>query len=661
MPPHRSALVALLAWVTIAQLFGPSELGAESPAAAPAAQDAPRRLELVGQIGGSTSAMALNGTTLVLNVGPRLVVVDAANRAEPRVLGQSEVLTDLIGDIALSWPYAYVAAGSAGLRVFDLSAPTAPRQVSAIAEGRVDAVLASHGALYTFGQDRGLLVYDLRMPSSPAEVGRDVVGRTGRAPSRMALDWPHLYVAAGSEGLLVYDVSNPRTPERLGRYVTPSRDSVRRDSREAGSVVLIDGYVYVGWVHTNSNMYYTTGVSVAEATDPSSLVEVAFMGRFGPAFFGPTVSAYGGRLYVVDRHALSQTSLAVYDVADPAILVSVYEAGNIGPIIAANHVAYALSGGFVNVMDLAQPGSPEELGRVSVVGPVESIAIDGPYAYAVGQPTGCRILDLSVPSQPREVRNLLRPVNAAEVDAQHVYLKEGTTDSTSVTVLRRNGTPEAQIVATVANVPAWYFGSPQFRWPYMYSWDSHHFAISDISTGVPRVIADLSALFPRPPLMAELSTSGRRLYAHIWTGEVGIFDIGIIDVADPHDPRLLGSFTVEHPTSAVATDTHFYVGVSVIRRDGERRGLSVWDVADPQDPRETSYIPTDSLIFPQLVGGRLLVKPTRVFNLEDPSHPRSQSFEAPRLASGEWTLQDDLVFVAAGAAGLLVYRLPPGV
>src|SRR5262245_48234593 len=68
-------------------------------------------LEFVGQAGGATDAVAVEGNRAYLGVGPRLVVMDIADPAHPALLGQSPVLGGIVHDIVLADGHAYVAAG----------------------------------------------------------------------------------------------------------------------------------------------------------------------------------------------------------------------------------------------------------------------------------------------------------------------------------------------------------------------------------------------------------------------------------------------------------------------------------------------------------------------------------------------------------------------
>ena len=107
------ALALFLVWQPLAR--GPA-----------VADTAAQNVELVGQFGGATRAVAVQGRYAYLGVGPRLVILDAADPAHPTRIGQSEVLPGVVQSVAVSGGYAYVADGASGLRIVAVSDPAHP-------------------------------------------------------------------------------------------------------------------------------------------------------------------------------------------------------------------------------------------------------------------------------------------------------------------------------------------------------------------------------------------------------------------------------------------------------------------------------------------------------------------------------------------------------
>ena len=90
-----------------------------SPTATPSPTPEPiKDIQMVGQIGGSTYAIALQGSYAYLGMGPRAIVLDITNPNAPVFIGQTAILPDTVRDIAIEKNYAYVAAGDSGLRIY---------------------------------------------------------------------------------------------------------------------------------------------------------------------------------------------------------------------------------------------------------------------------------------------------------------------------------------------------------------------------------------------------------------------------------------------------------------------------------------------------------------------------------------------------------------
>ena len=189
-----------------------------------------------------------------------------------------------VAGVAVSGPYAYVAAMRAGLRVVDVSDPASPREVGfyqipdlifskvvvsgqyayviTVTEGKkgeIEAVLIliidvsnSHSphkagsysskskkvydmdvsGTYAYVTDpKRLRVIDVSNPSSPREVSTYKVG----APADVIVAGTYAYLTAEWR-LRVLDVSNPASPREVGSWDLP----------RGGRVVAVSGtYVYV--------------------------------------------------------------------------------------------------------------------------------------------------------------------------------------------------------------------------------------------------------------------------------------------------------------------------------------------------------------------------------------------------------------------------------
>lgn len=109
--------------------------------------------------------------------------------------------------------YAYVTDYAGGLRVIDVSTPTAPVEIGFVETPWGAEDIAVSGS-YAFVAGSGLRVFDISIPSAPVEVG--FVGTP--APFDVAVARGTAYLAAGDGGLRVVDVSTPSAPAEVGFF-----------------------------------------------------------------------------------------------------------------------------------------------------------------------------------------------------------------------------------------------------------------------------------------------------------------------------------------------------------------------------------------------------------------------------------------------------------
>jgi hypothetical protein len=115
--------------------------------------------------------------------------------------------------VAVENGFAYVANGSDGFKIFDVSDPTSPTLVgeSPVDEATEIAVVGSHA--YVGDETDALVVFDVSNPASP---GRAAGMLTPRSPHAIVASGTHVYVVSHASGLLIADVSRPTAPQMIG-------------------------------------------------------------------------------------------------------------------------------------------------------------------------------------------------------------------------------------------------------------------------------------------------------------------------------------------------------------------------------------------------------------------------------------------------------------
>lgn len=270
----------------------------------------------------------------------------------------------------------FVAADSAGLRVVDVSDPTAPLEVAVVEGGVSKRVVASRGWLFVandgeFGGvtwvDDTLHVLDVSEPTEPIKgPGYDVAGEI--ADIVWADDY-RLFTAVGRhsphprDGWLmrtwVYDMRWPILGHYMGRVEPP------------GSQLAVAG----GFLYTTSSAPAGGGNStsilrVMDAIETPATRQVGMV-----EFPGYIVDLAVAGEYV---YAAGKDELSVIDVSDPerpTVVTQSTEFRSVRPLTVAGQCLYSGRG----VLDISEPEAPTEKARWPHV--VTAIAVAGKYAY----------------------------------------------------------------------------------------------------------------------------------------------------------------------------------------------------------------------------------------------------------------------------------------
>lgn len=221
-----------------------------SPPRLPLSQPGPDQslnMKLIKQLGGGISTgqlrpLVAEGNYIYAGIGPRLAILDISQLPQIVLVGQTETISDNIGEVVLAGHYVYVAPGGFGdeegnpqrLHVVDVADPAQPRIVGFYApQGeKVRSVRAAGNRLYVTARITGkilpastesLYVLDLSNPSLPREKGSYSFPS---GISDLAVTGNYVYVATGKPGLQVLDVSRPEQP-KLVKGLYPSSGGIK--------------------------------------------------------------------------------------------------------------------------------------------------------------------------------------------------------------------------------------------------------------------------------------------------------------------------------------------------------------------------------------------------------------------------------------------------
>ncbi|MDQ3034478.1 MAG: hypothetical protein M3Y87_18865 [Myxococcota bacterium] len=397
-----------------------------------------------------------------------LRIVDVSTPSAPVDVGGHALRAE---DVAIVGSHAVVVGYGHGLSVLDVSTPSSPTLVASVAlAGNPEAIEIAGGYAYVLGDD--LQVVDLRTIASPTLVATH--GTPGYG-SDLVIIGSRLFLSDSVNGIRVVDVSVPTAPTLLGaiglegasrfygleaigtqllavtfvgfspvRYELRSFDTAATGFPRTGSLPLdIRSTVVARVTVVGSEAYVVAGSTMLEVVDVSDPAHPSITGRVtcgGSAVIDAgdgrhLVCARGTRLDVVDlahgaRHlAVTPVSdpeslvlargllfvagdgLSIFDVSDPAspALVSRYTTAQTYDVAVAGELAYVAYYGRAEIVSIADPRRPTLV--ATMTGTANQIAITGGHAYVRGS-SDVAVWDVRVPSAPVRVATLTSPSSA---------------------------------------------------------------------------------------------------------------------------------------------------------------------------------------------------------------------------------------------------------
>ena len=289
------------------------------------------------------------------------------------LLSETQVGDATPADVYVTKGHAYVVslpflngvgARSGGLSVFDVTNPRAPvlkKSITFANDNYWNGVWAKDDALYVASGDRGLHVFDISNPADPQLL------RTLPADEKAALDvhtviveGDRLYAMSPSPNAetLIFDVKDAKSPVLLTRFVVPGVKP------ETGEQFPHDAFPFEGRLYIS---HWANGYVIANVDDPEE-VEVA-----------------GGYFY---ERPTSHTSRVMR--TGPKVIA--FEGGEDW-------------GAHLRILDVTEPDAVFLLGeyRLRPGISIHNMELKGNRLYLSHYQEGVRVLDVTVPTLPREV------------------------------------------------------------------------------------------------------------------------------------------------------------------------------------------------------------------------------------------------------------------
>jgi hypothetical protein len=145
-----------------------------------------------------------------------LQVVDVSDRRAPRIIGSLDTPGNA-NDVRVVGNRAYIADGSAGLRIIDVTNPASPTLLGALdTPGEANDVVVVGNLAYVADGPAGLQIIDVSDPVAPRLVGTLDTPGTARGVDVSG----NLAVVADGSSLRIIDVGNPSSPVARGSLAT---------------------------------------------------------------------------------------------------------------------------------------------------------------------------------------------------------------------------------------------------------------------------------------------------------------------------------------------------------------------------------------------------------------------------------------------------------
>jgi len=561
---------------------------------------------------GASFTLQVSGNNL--DPSTRAVLIrDIGNRSQ---LVENLPLWGTAFDIELQDDYAYLAAGTKGLVVVDVSDLNSIGVAGSLElPGRTLQVLGRGGLLVAANEKSGIHLIDITSPTNPRLLA-SLTG-LGRAFALDAVD-NLLFVAGGGEGLFVVDISNQEHPVIVSHVKVPGRSlAVRRVGQQ----------VYVGG---------TRMLSVVDVSDSKNPILLDTLALKDNVF---DIEYDGQFLYVLQRHM----GLLVVDISLPGRLKVQEQVTDIGNVIRFEidaGRAYIASNLGLIVLELGAGQPARVLGGVFGESRLTDIAIRDGMVLALENPYGLEVFDLREPQEfgfsrtpndlaqvivydPLERKDedlsdrewglkLIRPpeltINRFGNDRPYYFLVHslsaiqqgplayvGTDDGIQLLDMSQSDRPrligetaDGSLANDLALEGDYLYAAGGAKGLLIYRLDN---------TGLPVFIKDL----PLPGVATALAAEAGLVYLVLQRG--GMF---IIDVNDPSSPRVLTHLQHPYPLNqfSLASDILLFHGMAYIA-DGPN-GLLLVDVADPRKPTIKALINTSDSSHHLFVQGELL-------------------------------------------------------
>jgi len=305
--------------------------------------------------------------------------------------------------------YAYIADGSNGLVVHEVSNPYEPREIIRVeTQEFTQDVFGKGNKLYVAERAEGLIVYDISNPENPIRQGTET---TSGEAVRITLEGDYVYVADDNRGLKIINITNPDEPILTGSYDIPS--DVKDVIIQGNEFYMVDGKEGM-WLMSLGNSMLPFYKSFILTPGEAKNIELG-----------------NGKAYVAD----GSKGLQVIDLTNP---ISLTILGSFGALDDVNDVkvdstyAYIANGfGGMSIATITDTLNIKQVGHFGTQGAAMAIDISGKYAFIVtteGRLETAYLSDIAAPPRvqpPTPFHSVLKDTQNIRVANERAYILDG--------------------------------------------------------------------------------------------------------------------------------------------------------------------------------------------------------------------------------------------
>ncbi|MDD3804051.1 MAG: T9SS type A sorting domain-containing protein, partial [bacterium] len=283
-------------------------------------------------------------------------------------------------DVDISGDFAFIADGSYGLRVINISNATNPYEVSYYnTPGTSKNSVVSNGYAYIADLDYGIRIVDV---SDAYNIFENSNFTSPIFSGDLFVNQDYAFLTSIDDGLRIIDISDSYNPLEISYYDTPG---------QAEDVYVSGIYAFVA--------DGTSGLQIINISNASAPYPVSNLDTPG---YAESIVMSGNNVYIAD----GSEGLRVIDISNitnPFYVGSFNTPGSAWDVFVNNNYAYVADYDYgLRIIDISNPSNPTEIGSYNTPGTSVGVYLSGFYIY-LADGNMLRIINVSNPSSPYEV------------------------------------------------------------------------------------------------------------------------------------------------------------------------------------------------------------------------------------------------------------------